>query len=160
MGIINHRQLEKGSQVTAVQLPREFSCSRPKGLICSVWALVPSQCTHPGLAVPTALQSFGFGSTITCPMQISHNQRTMWGGFARGTGDKGSWKNHMAHSSELNTHLKHSTKVELNTDLGLPGSNPGGEHSSKETIQNRFERLFLRAWSVHLCDKPRAKGLF
>lgn len=102
MVIINPRQLEKGSQVTAVQFSKriflhnaqaaDLFCLRPGTIsLCTPRA---GQCS----AVPTTLESFGFWQqNYMSSANLTVKQRRVE--FARGMRGSGSWKNHMAQTT-------------------------------------------------------------
>lgn len=157
MVIINPNQLKKGSQVSSVQLSQWIFLhkARAADLLClspgtiSLCTPRAGQCS----AVPTALESFGFWQqNYMSSANLTANQRTVWGEFARGVGDEGLSFMEKPHGSNhwwcgtLNTHLKRPTKVELNTDLGFPWSNPADRalfkrDHSKKTLKVLTEGL-------------------
>lgn len=168
MGIINHSQLEKGSQVTAVRLAQWIFLHKAQ-LICSGWALVPFHCTHPGLGSvqqspqPRRALFLAADLHVQCKSHSkSHDVR--WAGTRgrdEGVVSWGSWKNHTAQTV---AHVANSIltwnalqKVELNTDLGFSGSNPGDRalfkrDRSKKTSETPTE-------GMKCVDDPEPKGI-
>lgn len=125
-----------------------------------------SLCTPKCSAVPTTLGSFVFWQQNSMSSaNLAVNRRSMWGEFAHGTGDEVvSAKVHgkptgLKPFGTSNTHLKRPAEVELNTDLGFSGSNPGDRALFKRDHSKKDLKDSLRAWTVHFCDNPEAKGV-
>lgn len=162
MVIINPSQLEKGSQVTAVQLSQWIFLHKAQAadLFClspgtiSLHTPRAGQCSE----VPTTLESFVFWQqNYMSSANLTVNQRTVWGEFAHGIRDEELKFMEKPHGSNhwwcgiLNTHLKCPTKIELNTDLRFSRSNPAGralfkrDHSKKalKTLTEGMKCVFL-----------------